>query len=158
MRRILIVATCFLAATSAFSSNFLTREHPAQMIATTAHIIKINERNRTLIVSGSEGAAVVHHISPQKEISLPRIAIQLPGITFPGGITIPLPRGTAKPPQSVPNTEHSDEYTVLTTSDTLFQDGSDSIQFEDFKAGETISIHGELKGTILTASRLAKWN
>jgi hypothetical protein len=71
---------------------------------------------------------------------------------------IPLPGSAAKPLQSVPNIEHLDEYTVLTTSDTLFQDGSDSIAFEDFKTGETISIHGELKGTILTASRLAKWN
>jgi hypothetical protein len=158
MRRILIVATALLAATSAFSSNCFTRELPAQTIATTARIIKISPKNRTLIVSGSEGAAVVHHIAPQKETSLPRLALQLPGITFPGGITIPLPGGTTRPPQSVPNMEHSDEYTVLTTNDTLFQDGSDSIRFGDFKAGETISIHGELKGTILTASRLAKWN
>jgi hypothetical protein len=49
------------------------------------------------------------------------------------------------------------EYTVVTTGDTLFQDGVDAIRFEDFKSGETISIHGVLKGTTLTAFRLAKW-
>jgi hypothetical protein len=157
MRRILTVVAGLLAATSVFASQCFTREHPAQVIATTAHIIRINSKNRTLVVSGSEGAAV-HHMLAQRENPLPRIAVQLPGIPFPRGIMIPLPGGSAKPPQSIPNIEHLDEYTVLTTSDTLFQDGSDSIQFEDFKTGETISIHGELKGTILTASRLAKWN
>jgi hypothetical protein len=159
MRRILTVAAGLLAATSVFSSNSFTREHPAQMIATTARIIRIIAKNRTLVVSGSEGAAI-HHMVAQKETLWPRIAVQLPGITFPRGITFPLPGGNARAPQptSTPNIEHLDEYTILTTSDTLFQDGSDSIQFEDFKTGETISIHGELKGTILTASRLAKWN
>jgi hypothetical protein len=49
------------------------------------------------------------------------------------------------------------EYTIVTTGDTVFQDGVDAIRFEDFKSGETISIHGVLKGTTLTASRLAKW-
>jgi hypothetical protein len=50
------------------------------------------------------------------------------------------------------------EFTVVTTADTLFQDGADRIEFVDFKTGETISIHGQLKGSILTASRVAKWN
>jgi hypothetical protein len=153
----LTAAMGLLAATSAFSSNSFIREHPARMIATTARIIRINAKNRTLVVSGSDGPAV-RHIAVQKESPLPRIAVQLPGVTFPGGIMIPLPVGNPKPPQSTPTIEHLDEYTVLTTGDTLFQDGSDSIEFEDFKTGETISIHGELKGTILTASRLAKWN
>ena len=108
-------------------------------------------------MSGSDGTAV-HHLAVQKERPWPHTVFQLPGITFPGSIMIPLPGGTAKPPQSTPNIEDRDEYIVVTTGDTLFQDGSDCIPFEDFKTGETISIHGELKGTILTASRLAKWN
>jgi len=154
----LTVAAALLTATSAFSSNCFTREHPAQVIATTARIIRINTKNRTMVVSGSEGAAL-HHMVAQKETSWPHLAVQLPGITLPGGITFPWPggNGRAPQPQSTSNIERADEYTVLTTSDTLFQDGSDSIQFEDFKTGETISIHGELKGTNLTASRLAKW-
>ncbi len=52
----------------------------------------------------------------------------------------------------------ADEYTVVTTGDAIFQDGADAIRFEDFKSGETISIHGVLKGMTLMASRLAKWN
>jgi hypothetical protein len=157
MRRVLTVAVGLLTATSAFSSNSSTREHPAQAIATTARIIRINTKSRTLVVNGSEGAAVQQQ-AVQKESPFPRIVFQLPGGRFRGGIMIPLPGGSVKPPRSIPNIEHLNEYTVLTTGDTLFQDGSDSIPFEDFKTGETISIHGELRGTILTASRLAKWN
>ena len=51
----------------------------------------------------------------------------------------------------------ADEFTVVTMGDTIFQDGADAIRFEDFKRGETISVHGVLKGMTLTASRLAKW-
>jgi predicted lipoprotein len=51
-----------------------------------------------------------------------------------------------------------DDYIVVTTSGTVFQDGGDNIRFEDFKNGETVSIHGSLKGSVLTASRLAKWD
>jgi hypothetical protein len=147
----LTVAVALLAATSAFSSNCFTREHPVQMIATTARIIKINAKNRTLVVSSSEKAAVQQTVV-QKESPVQRLVFQLPGITFPRGIMIP------QTPQSIPNIAYMGEYTVLTTGDTLFQDGSDSIPFEDFKTGEIISIHGALKGTILTASRLAKWD
>ena len=50
-----------------------------------------------------------------------------------------------------------DKYRVLTTGNTVFQDGADPIQFEDFKAGETISIHGMLSGATLKATRVAKW-
>jgi len=31
---------------------------------------------------------------------------------------------------------------VATTNETVFQDGADPIRFEDFKIGETISVHG----------------
>ena len=49
-------------------------------------------------------------------------------------------------------------YTVATTSETLFQDGAEFIRFEDFRSGETVSIHGLLQGKTLTASRIAKWD
>jgi hypothetical protein len=39
----------------------------------------------------------------------------------------------------------------------VFQDGGDVIRFEDFKTGETISIHGVLEGKTIVASRIAKW-
>lgn len=67
-----------------------------------------------------------------------------------------LPLRTAQP-KHTSSVKNADEYTVVTTGDTVFQDGADAIKFEDFKSGETISIHGVLKGTTLTASRLAKW-
>ena len=51
-----------------------------------------------------------------------------------------------------------DEFIVATTTDTLFQDGADPIRFEDFKLGETISVHGKLRGSVLRASRVAKWD
>jgi hypothetical protein len=51
-----------------------------------------------------------------------------------------------------------DEFTVMTTTDTLFQDGADPIRFEDFKMGETISVHGRLRGLVLRASKVAKWD
>jgi hypothetical protein len=51
-----------------------------------------------------------------------------------------------------------DEYTVVTSSDTIFQDGGDSIRFDDFKNNDMISIQGLLTGTTLTASRVAKWD
>ena len=80
------------------------------------------------------------------------------GVTLPGGITIALPgrgKSPSKPPQETVNT--LEEYTVVVTRDTVIQDGADSIRLEDFKTGETISIHGALNGTVLTASRIAKW-
>src|SRR5262245_4444634 len=49
------------------------------------------------------------------------------------------------------------EYTLVTTRSTTFQDGADTLHFEDFQSGETISIRGCLTGTTLTASRVAKW-
>jgi hypothetical protein len=71
----------------------------------------------------------------------------------------PLPGTSGRPPQPNPPSdgETRDDYTVVTTCDTVFQDGADPIRFEDFKIGETISIHGVRKDTTLTASRLAKW-
>jgi len=61
-------------------------------------------------------------------------------------------------PKHTSSIKNADEYTVVTTGDTVFQDGVDVINFADFKCGETISIHGVLKGTTLTAVRLAKWD
>jgi hypothetical protein len=82
------------------------------------------------------------------------------GVTLPGGITIALPgRNTKNPPKSTTeSTNNLEEYTVVITKDTVFQDGSDPIRLEDFRAGEVISIRGVLGGSILTASRIAKWD
>jgi hypothetical protein len=45
----------------------------------------------------------------------------------------------------------------VVTKDTVFQDGADDIDLEDFHSGEVISIHGVLNDKVLTASRIAKW-
>jgi hypothetical protein len=71
--------------------------------------------------------------------------------------SLPLRTGKEDQPKRTSSVTSASHYTVVTTGDTVFQDGADAIRFEDFKSGETISIHGVLKGTTLTASRLAKW-
>ena len=119
------------------------------MIATTGRIIKINTRDKTLTVSGPASAAGNNMLPRQRSW---HFGIQVPGILIPGGLPIP------SQSKSSANLENRDEYTVLTTTNTVFQDGAEDIRFEDFKSGETVSIHGALKGTTLTAARLAKWN
>jgi hypothetical protein len=158
MHRIPAMAFGFVVGVSVLASNFLSADHPVKSIATTGRILKINRRNRTLVIRGSEGPAIQNTTAPPNPRS-PRIAVQLPGITFPGGIMFPLPGTSGRLPQPSPpsDVENRDDYTVVTTCDTVFQDGSDPIRFEDFEIGETISIHGVLKDTTLMASRLAKW-
>jgi hypothetical protein len=159
MHRIPAIAFGLVVGVSVFASNFLSADHPVRTIATTGRILKVNSRNRTLVIRGSEGPAIQNRMALPKERS-PRIAIQLPGMTWPGGILFPLPGTAGRLPQPTnppSDVETRDDYIVVTTCDTLFQDGSDPIRFEDFKVGETISIHGVLKDTTLTASRLAKW-
>jgi hypothetical protein len=71
--------------------------------------------------------------------------------------SLALRNGKGDQPKRISGFKNTDEYTVIATAHTVFQDGVDRIHFEDFKTGETISIHGLLKGTTLTAFRLAKW-
>ena len=87
-----------------------------------------------MVVRGSESSA-------GRSVS----GIEMSWIMIPGAIPISLPERAGS------------EYTVVTTSDTAFQDGADPLQFEDFKRGETISIHGVRSGRTVTASRVAKW-
>ena len=125
-------------------------------MVTTGRIVKIDLKNRTLKVRGSD-AQQVRNLPDLKQSLRPKI-----GVTFPGGFTIALPSiitGKNAPSKPAPSNEQNnlDEYTVVVTRDTVIEDGSDSIRLEDFKTGETISIHGSLIGTTLTASRIAKW-
>jgi hypothetical protein len=157
MNRIVSVVVVLLVAISLFATDRFSRE--PMFIATTGRIIKINAQARTMIIRGSEGLAV-RNLSETEETSSQAIGVKLPGIIVPGGITITLPGRTGKPPQSKSTSEAAsrDEYTVVTSNDTVFQDGGDSIRFDDFKNNDSISIHGLLKGTTLTASRVAKWD
>src|SRR5207253_10634325 len=116
----------------------------------------IEFKNRILKVRGSDGQQF-RNLPDMKQNLKPKV-----GFTLPGGITIALPSIlTGRNPSSKPvsNEQNNlDEYTVVVTKDTVIQDGGDSIRLEDFKTGETISIHGVLSGTTLTASRIAKWS
>jgi hypothetical protein len=160
MNRILAIAIVFLAAVSANAADRFARETEGTQISTTARIVKIDFKNKTMKMRGSDGQSIsVHNIS-QNISQLMQGVKQRVGVTLPGGITIALPGRNGKTPTK-PTTEsvnNLEEYTVVITKDTVFQDGSESIRLEDFRAGEVISIRGILGGSVLTASRIAKWD
>jgi hypothetical protein len=159
MYRTVSVVVASLVALSVFATDKVTGNSGSLSIATTARIVRIDRKARTMRVRSSERSPSTGHLLIE-ELSGQRIEFKLPEIVMPGGITIALPgTGTTLPSKPVPDSAANiEEYNVVTTSGTLFQDGADPIRFDDFTAGETISIHGVLKGTVLTASRLAKWD
>ena len=156
MSRLLSIAVLLLMAVSAGATDSNRLNPEAVTIATTGRILKIDLKNKILKVRGSDGQQI-RNLADMKQSLRPRI-----GVTLPGGFTIALPSIiTGKNPPSKPASNQQnnlDEYTVVVTRDTVIEDGSDSIRLEDFKSGETISIHGSLTGTTLTASRIAKWS
>src|SRR5215831_16174169 len=161
MNRILSIVVILLVTASDFATDRFNRDPEQMSIATTGRIIKIDAKNRTMKVRGSEGPAVRNAAAPEMKESLwQRIGVKMPNMRMPGGITIALPGRTTKVPTAKPAPEATNlnEYTVVTNGDTVFQDGIDPLRFEDFKSGETISIHGLLTGSTLTASRIAKWD
>ena len=155
MNRILCIAIILAGALTASAADRFARNPEHISIATTGRIIKIDQKNKTLRVRGSDGQTLSF-----KAVSS-NISQMMQGIKqkiLPGGFTIPLPgrnKTTSKPADNTAN--NLEEYTVVTNNDTTFEDGSDSIRFEDFKNGETVSIHGVLSGNTVTASRIAKW-
>src|SRR5262249_50071403 len=106
--------------------------------------------------SGSDSCDRKH--SPQRIATTARIITIGTDRTMIVSGSLPLRTGKGSQPKRASSINNTDEYIVVTTADTVFQDGADSIQFEEFKGGETVSIHGAFKGTTLTASRLAKWD
>jgi len=158
MNRILSSAILLLLAMSASAADRFARDPEQISIATTGRIVKIDLKNKTLKVRGSDGQGLsvrnVHQNLSQMMVGLK----QRIGVMLPGGITIALPGRTAKTPSKQAEDINSlEEYTVVVTHDTVFQDGAEYIEFDDFRTGETISIHGSLDGNTLTASRIAKW-
>jgi hypothetical protein len=158
MNRILTIAAVLLLAITAFATDRFNQDPQQMSVATTARIIKIDAKARTIKVRGSDGPAL--RTAPEfKESLWQRIGVKMPGMKVPGGIMIALPGRANRTTQAKPDVVvNPNEYMVLTTNDTAFQDGPDSLRFEDFKTGETISIHGQLRGAILTATRIAKWD
>ena len=160
MYRILTGAILLLLAISGSAADRFARDPEEISMATTARIVKIDLKGRTLRVRAADNQSLTvrntHQNLSQMVVGLKqRIAVSLPG-----GITIALPGRTGRVP-SKPADENKvnnfEEYTVFVTNDTVFQDGGDYIRLEDFKPGETISIHGSFNDNILTATRIAKW-
>jgi hypothetical protein len=158
MNRILTIATILLVALSASAADRFARDPEQISIATTGRIVKIDQKNKVLKVRGSDGQSLSIRSISQSFSQMMQGLKQRIGVTLPGGITIAFPgrgKNSSKPAPDPANI--LDEYTVVTTQDTVFQDGGEAIRFEDFKTGETISIHGVLGGSTITASRIAKW-
>src|SRR5688572_9162135 len=160
MNRILPLAMAFLFAVSASAAErFVPDPDPdpaGTSIATTGRIVKIDAKNKTFKVRGSDGQTFTIRNFSQSISNLMQGVKERIGIALPGGVSIPFP-GRKNPPKSQQKATSLEEYTVIITDDTVLQDGVDSLRFEDFKNGETISIHGILDGSVLTASRVAKW-
>jgi hypothetical protein len=159
MNRIVCSATLFLLAVSASAADRFFPDPEKVSIATTGRIIKIDFRKRTLRVRASDAPSLSVRNVPQNLSQMMLGLKQRIGVTLPGGITIALPGHSGKTPSNPPEeaTNSLDEYTVVVTKDTVFQDGADDIDLEDFHSGEVISIHGVLNDKVLTASRIAKW-
>lgn len=142
-----------LITASVFAADRANLEPEQMSIATTGRILRVDLKNRTLKVRAAESQAAR---APEiKESLWQRLGVKMPVMKMPNvhmpSISISLPGRNSK--TSSPN-----EFMVITTDATVFQDGSDSIRLEDFRSGETVSIHGMLDGSTLKASRIAKWD
>jgi hypothetical protein len=159
MNRILCTAFLFLLAGSASATDRFARDPEQISIATTGRIVKVDAKNRTFRVRSSDGQSLSVRNMSQNVSGMMQGVRQRISVTLPGGITIALPGRGSRAPSSKPAEDINslDEYTVTVTKDTLFQDGDETLRFEDFRTGETISIHGVLVGSTVTASRIAKW-
>ncbi|PYS42771.1 MAG: hypothetical protein DMG14_02930 [Acidobacteria bacterium] len=159
MKPILSSAMLLLLAISANAADRFARDPEQISIATTGRIVKVDAKNKTFKIRGSDPQTLSVRNVSQNLSQMVQGLKQRIGVTLPGGITIALPghggKSPAKPGADAGN--NLEEYTVAITKDTVFQDGGEYIRFEDFRAGETISIHGLLNGNTVTASRIAKW-
>ena len=156
MNRVLSIAMVLLVAVSAGATDRFARDPDQISIATTGRILKIDLKTRTLRMRGSDQTlSSIRNVS-QNFTQMVQGLKQHMGVTLPGGITIALP-GHKTSAKSAADSNNLDDYTVVLTRDTVIQDGSESIRLEDFKTGETISIHGVLSGSTVRATRIAKW-
>ena len=156
MNRTLSMAILLLMTASAFATDRFNNQDVRQTpMATTGRILRIDMKNRTLKVRGVESQSL-RNMPEIRESLWQRISVKMPGVRMPA---ISLPghntRSAAKPAsENLP----PNEFMVVTTDDTLFQDGIETLRLEDFRTGETISIHGVLHGSTVNASRIAKWD
>lgn len=158
MNRTLSIAILMLVTASGFAMDRFNQDPPQMPIATTGRILRIDLKARTLKVRASEPQAARAVPDVIKESLWQRISGRVPSVRMPS-IAILLPGHSARNSSIKlgPDNVSPNEFLVLTNDDTIFQDGIDPLQLEDFHAGETISIHGLLSGSTLRASRIAKW-
>ena len=158
MKRFLSIAVVVLFAASAFATDRFNPNPEQMALATTGRIIRIDLKSGTLKVRGAESQPS-KNVPEIKESLWQRIGVKMPTVRMPSLIAIALPGRASKiSSRSASETINPNEFLVITTDDTLFQDGSEPLRLEDFRVGEIISIHGALNGTTLTASRIAKWD
>jgi hypothetical protein len=158
MNRILPIAMLLLVASSASAADRFARDPEQISIATTGRIVKIDQTAKVFKVRGSDGQSLSFRNVSQNFAQVMQGLKQRIGVTLPGGITIALPgraKNSRKSAEQKANT--LEDYTVIITEETVFQDGGEPLRFEDFRTGEMISVHGTLSGSTLTASRIAKW-
>jgi hypothetical protein len=158
MKSLPSIAVLMLFAASAFATDRFNQSPEQMALATTGRILRVDLKSGTLKVRGAESQSSKN--APEiKESLWQRIGVRMPNVRMPGRIAIALPGRNSKiSSKSASETINPNEFLVVTTDDTLFQDGSDPLRLEDFHVGETISIHGSLNGTTLKASRIAKWD
>jgi hypothetical protein len=157
MNRILSIAILLLVTASAFATErFNNQDLREKSIATTGRILRIDLKNRTLKVRGSESQSL-RNMPEIRESLWQRISVKMPGVRMPA---ISLPGHNTRSSSVKPASDNlpPNEFMVVTADDTLFQDGVETLRLEDFRAGETISIHGALNGSTVNASRIAKWD
>jgi len=146
MNRTIFVVVVLLAAMTADASDRFAGKPPNIPISTTGRIITVDPVARTMKIRGSE------------DIAAHSAGDRLAGILCSGSIKVSFPANLRQARPTVNLADHLGEYKLVTTGDTIFQDGADSIRFEDFGIGETVSIRGILNESVLTASRVAKWD
>jgi hypothetical protein len=156
MNRALYLAVFLLMAISASAADRFARNAEEISIATTGRIVKVDAKNRTFKVRGSDGPGLSLRSVSQNFAQVVQ-GVRRIGITLPGGITIALPGKGRNSTKTSQDNNNLDEYTVVVLEDTVFQDGAEPLRFEDFRNGEIISIHGSLTERTITASRIAKW-
>jgi hypothetical protein len=160
MNRILSLAILLLVTASAFATdrfnNYNNQDLRQTPIATTGRILRIDLKNRTLKVRGAENQSL-RNMPEVKESLWQRISVRMPSVRMPA---ISLPGHNARNSSAKPATYNlpPNEFIVIISDDTIFQDGIDMLRLEDFRTGETISIHGVLNGNSVNASRIAKWD
>jgi len=157
MNRTLSMAILLLMTAPAFATDRFNNQDVRQTpIATTGRILRIDMKNRTLKVRGVESQSL-HNMPEIRESLWQRISVKMPSVRMPA-ISIPGHNARNSSAKLASENLPPNEFLVVITDDTLFQDGAETLRLEDFRTGETISIHGALHGGTVNASRIAKWD